>query len=340
MAKDVAKRNIDEEYYQIGPEILGSFAKYRPPVDLFRFRDDIAVLEPYSRKDARLTNEQVEEVAKLCEDGDLFVSRSDHPIYSRHIVKQLDLVLQDRNLKEAEIADICLRALHMRYTAFIGQPVKAVFDPLYRDFSVFTEIIMGDRHRLTAFLRRLFRKHEPARHAINSMIVGMWLWLQLVSDYRRKELDRTGLALLLHDVGMCKVPAFLVGKAGRLKPDEREKVLLHPHLGVQMMQKLDVNFEEFVQACYEHHERNDGSGYPRKASGSQISRMGRIAAVADSFCAMIAERSYAQAMDPVDAARTLADDKRRYDEEMTRLLFSLVSTWPEPIPMDDAIEAT
>ena len=93
-------QNINEEYYQISTEILSSFPKYRPPVDLFTFRDDIGVLAPYSRKGVRLSNEQVEEVAQLCSTGDLFVSRTDHPIYSRHIVKQLDLVLQDHNLKE------------------------------------------------------------------------------------------------------------------------------------------------------------------------------------------------------------------------------------------------
>ena len=86
-------QNINEEYYQISSEILSSFPKYRPPVDLFSFREDIAVLAPYCRKGDRLSNAQVEEVAQLCADGMLFVSRSDHPIYSRHIVKQLDLVL-------------------------------------------------------------------------------------------------------------------------------------------------------------------------------------------------------------------------------------------------------
>ena len=133
--------NINEEYYQISGEILSSFPKFRPPVDLFRFREDIAVLAPYCVKGSRLSSEQVDEVAQLCAEGDLFVSRSDHPIYSRHIVKQLDLVLQDNNLKEAEIADICIRALLMRCSDFFEQPVKALFEPLYRDVMVVTEYL-------------------------------------------------------------------------------------------------------------------------------------------------------------------------------------------------------
>lgn len=320
IAKEVPQ-NINEEYYQISGDILSSFPKYRPPVDLFNFREDIMVLAPYCKKETRLTNEQVEEVARLCDNGDLFVARSDHHIYSRHIVKQLDLVLQDKNLKEAEIADICIRALFLRYTEFDSQPIKALFEPLYRDVMVITEYLWEDRHRINTFTRRLFRKHQPARHAINTMSIGLWLWMQVGGEYRRKDLDRMTLALLLHDVGMSKVPAFLLNKPGPLKPEEREKVLHHPLLGIKLMHKMDVSFEELVRACYEHHERMDGSGYPQHLKGNQISRVGRITAIADSFSAMISQRPYSEAKDPLAAAKELAGDVR-YDGEFSNLLLS------------------
>ncbi len=319
-------QNINEEYYQISAEILASFPKYRPPVDLFIFREDIGVLAPYCKKGMRLSNEQVEEAARLCAEGDLFVSRSDHPIYSRHIVRQLDLVLQDNNLKESEIADICIRALVMRYTEFSAQPVKATFEPLYRDVMVVTEYIWQDKHHINAFVRRLFRRHDPARHAINSMTVGLWLWLQLVSEYRRKDLDRMALALLLHDVGMRRVPSFLFNKQGPLKAEEREKVVVHPLVGVKLMQKLDMAFEELLRACFEHHERMDGSGYPQKIKGAQISRVGRITAIVDSFSAMICEKPYGELKEPVQAAKELAADSQHYDLDIAKRLMAVFVT--------------
>ena len=317
-------QNINEEYYQISTEILASFPKYRPPVDLFSFREDIKVLAPYCKKGVRLSNEQVEEVARLCAAGDLFVSRSDHPIYSRHIVKQLDLVLQDNNLKESEIADICIRALAMRYTDFSDQPVKAVFEPLYRDIMVVTEYLWQDRHHVNAFVRRLFRRHQPARHAINTMSVGLWLWLQTVSDFRRKDLDRMALALLLHDVGMSKVPPFLLNKQGPLKAEEREKVVLHPLVGVKLMQKMDLTFEELLRACFEHHERMDGSGYPQKLKGPQISRVGRITAIADVYDALISRRCYKEAWDVKDALDILRNDAgSHFDPELVDVFMEI-----------------
>ena len=326
-------QNINEEYYQISSEILSSFPKYRPPVDLFSFREDIAVLAPYCRKGDRLSNAQVEEVAQLCADGMLFVSRSDHPIYSRHIVKQLDLVLQDRNLKEAEIADICIRALVMRYGEFYAQPVKLLFEPLYRDLMVVTEYLFADKHRVIGFARRLFHVQEPARHALNCLSLG--LWMQSVSEMRRKDLDRVALALLLHDVGMSKVPAFVVNKKGPLKQEERDKIILHPLLGVKIMQKMDISFEELIRACFEHHERLDSSGYPQHEPGSRISRIGRLTAVVDSFSAMIMDKPYGSRREPADAARELAQDNR-YDAEFTRPLMAAFAaqTFGQLIDMD------
>ena len=324
--RTAAPDNINEEYYQISEEILSSFPKYRPPVDLFRFREDIVVLEPYCRKGQRLSNEQVEEVQNLCANGSLFVSRSDHPIYSEHIVKQLDLALQDANLKESEVADICTRALIMRFTHFMDQPVKAVFEPLYSDIMVCTEWLWQDKHRVKYFVRRIFREHSLPAHSFNTLAVGLWLWMNTNGDYRRRDLDRVSLALLLHDIGMARIPQFIVGKAGPLKGEEKEKVLMHPLVGYKTMQRIDLAFEELTRATLEHHERLDGSGYPQRSKGEQISKLGRICALADAFSAMICKRPYAEAKEVETAAKELAADRNRFDGRLSGMLFTAIST--------------
>ena len=319
---------INEEYYQISGEILSSFPKYRPPVDFYRFRTDILTLAPYSRKGQRLTNEQVEEVQTLCEDGCLFVSRSDHPIYSEHIVKQLDLVLQDANFKESEVADICTRALLMRYNEFLQQPIRQVFEALYKDVMVFTQWLWEDRHRVKYFVRRIFRgEHALATHSFNTLAVGLWLWMNSSSgEYRRRDLDRMALALFLYDVGMFKIPQFITAKPGALKTEERDKVIMHPLVGYKLLQRIELGFDELTRAVLEHHERLDGSGYPQRSKGEQISRIGRICALADSLSAMISTRSYAPAKSLETALRELAEDRNRYDPRLTTMLLTAFTT--------------
>lgn len=323
--KGSAPDNINEEYYQISPEIIGSFPRYRPPVDLFFFREDIAVLTPFSRKGARLSAEQVEEAARLCADGNLYVSRSDYPIYSQHIVKQLDLVLQDQNLKEGEIVNICIQALKMRFEDFFNQPVKAVFDALYRDTMVVTEYLSGDKNRINAFMRRLFCKYSPAKHALNTMIAGLWMWMRKKENFQRKELDNVAIALLCHDIGMSKMPPFLLSKNGPLKNEEREKLSQHPIYSAKIMQKMEISTPETLQACFEHQERLDGSGYPQKLKGQQMQQFARLTAVVDSFAAMITKRNYAAPKAPLEAANELASDPR-YDNDLARILVGAYAT--------------
>ncbi len=317
---------ISEEYYQISESILDSFPKYRPPLDLFVYNSAVSQLINYSRKGARLSNEQVEEIHALCAQGDLFVSRADHPVYSQHIVKQLDLVLVDQNLKEAEVADICLRALEQRLNDFFEQPVRAVFDLLYSDVQVVTEYLWTDPHRTRLFMRRLFREgHTLARHSLNTFAVGIWLFVDGKNeDMRRKDFDQAALALLLHDVGMSKVPGFITGKTTPLKQDERDKIPPHTMTGYKIMHKLDQADDFMRQATLEHHERLDGKGYPQHSK--EISSFGRLVAVADAYSAMLQKRPYAEGKDPVEAARELAADKGRFDLAWSgKLLGALIS---------------
>ncbi len=326
MTATPVRDSISEEYYQISEAILDSFPKYRPPLDLFVLKEDIAQLLVYSHKGTRLSNEQIDEIHRLCADGNLFVARADHPVYSQHIVKQLDLVLVDQNLKEAEVADISIRALELRLNDFFEQPVKPQFEKLYSDVQVVTEYLWQDINRLKLFMRRLHRgDHNLALHAVNTLSVGLWLYaLPLSDNVKRKDFDQAALAFLLHDVGMAKIPTFILSKTTPLKTDEKEKIPPHTLVGYKIMHKLDQGGDIMRQAILEHHERLDGSGYPQHSK--DISVIGKITAVADAFSAMLQKRPYAEAKEPLAAAKELADAKTKFDVAYSgKLLAALVT---------------
>lgn len=316
---------LNDEYYQIGLEILSSFNKYRPPLDIFQFKEDVLRVVPFYRKGGRLTNEQVEELAGLVGQGLIFVSRQDHPVYVKHISYQLDLVLADKNLTETEIADIFTQALTRRIGEFIDQPVKAVFDLLYTDLMVLTEYLTGDIHGIRALSRRLHPEHTLANHSFNCLVAGLAVYGRMKQKsfeeggVTRKVFDRLTLGLALHDVGMAKIPAFIRDKTKPLTTDERNKILQHPKLGNEVLGKLEIRFPETEACVMEHHERLKGTGYPLKKSGDEISRFGRLAALVDSYCAMVTRRPYADPMDPGEAANALLTDEG-YDSDASQHL--------------------
>lgn len=122
---------------------------------------------------------------------------------------------------------------------------------------------------------------------------------------------------MLHDIGMSRIPQFIRNKETPLKGEEKEKLLLHQAAGIKILQKLNLGFDELVQATMEHHERLDGSGYPNRTRENQQSKFGRLCVVADSFSAMITKRVYAAAKDPAAASKELADDKTHYDSRFS-----------------------
>ncbi len=205
--------------------------------------------------------------------------------------------------------------------------MKVVFEALYKDMMVFTEYINEDRFRIKSFTRRLLTEHTLANHSINTCIMGLWLYLKTQKDeYTRRKLDRITMGLLLHDIGMTKVPKFILDKPKPLTGEERGKVLQHVMDGAKHLHKLELVFDEVQQIVMDHHERHDGSGYPRKLASSQISSLGSLCAIADSFAAMISTRPHAPALTPVQAVEALYKDMRRYNERLLGALHAAYMT--------------
>jgi hypothetical protein len=109
-------------------------------------------------------------------------------------------------------------------------------------------------------------------------------------------------AALLHDVGKLEVPVALLNKPG--KPNEEEWKILHRHPaeGARLVAPLLPWLGEWGRAVMEHHERYDGTGYPHRLKGTEISLAARIVAVADVYEVMTAPRPYKRAMS-IAAAR-------------------------------------
>ncbi len=111
-----------------------------------------------------------------------------------------------------------------------------------------------------------------------------------------KEADLLKEASPMHDIGKVAIPDSILNKPGRLSPKEREIMDRHTTLGYEM---LKHSKRELLQAAaivaYEHHEKWDGSGYPRGLAGEEIHIYGRITAVADVFDALGSDRVYKKA---------------------------------------------
>jgi putative nucleotidyltransferase with HDIG domain len=133
------------------------------------------------------------------------------------------------------------------------------------------------------------------------------------------ERDQLRWASLLHDCGKLTVDAKILNKSGKLDADEWETIKRHPEEGARIALPLREWLGDWSLAIAEHHERWDGSGYPRGLKGEEISLAARIVAVADSYDAMTSLRSYQTAMTPQAArAELTAKAGVDYDPDVVR----------------------
>ena len=127
---------------------------------------------------------------------------------------------------------------------------------------------------------------HSVRVSVLSMIIGKIL------GYSQSTIKELGIAGLLHDIGKRYIPVEIITKPDKLDDIEKNIVAMHPAGSVYYIRKNYNLSKNILCGVYEHHERLDGSGYPRKLIGDEISRAGRIIAIADIFEAYSSERSY------------------------------------------------
>lgn len=138
-------------------------------------------------------------------------------------------------------------------------------------------------------------------HCLNVGILAIHLGAHL--GILHDELLRLGIGAILHDLGKVRLPPGLVKKAGALHPREFEIMKTHAAHGADLMLRCPTIPDECALVALNHHERYDGSGYPRGLSGLAAGKFGLIAAIADVYDAMTSDRPYQRRLTPGQALK-------------------------------------
>ncbi len=126
----------------------------------------------------------------------------------------------------------------------------------------------------------------------------------------------------MHDVGKIATPDEILRKPGPLTDEEREEMQRHTTVGHEILAGSDSELLQMAaRIALTHHERYDGSGYPRGLRGEEIPIEGRIVAVADVFDALLSDRSYRPAMSVEEATDVIRNGSgTHFDSEIAELL--------------------
>lgn len=150
-----------------------------------------------------------------------------------------------------------------------------------------------------------------------------------------KRIRDIGVGALLHDIGKIVIPDTVLQKEGKLTPEEWELVRSHPWVGYDMIRKQQQFSVVSAHCAYQHHERLDGSGYPRGLVGNDIHPVGRITAIADVFEAMTATRPYKRPILPGEVMEYLyANSGTLFDPEYVQAFRDHVALYPLGVTLE------
>ncbi len=177
-----------------------------------------------------------------------------------------------------------------------------------------------------------FKDDETGLHVIR-MSHFTRLMAEALSD-EKEWIDLIFHAAPMHDIGKIGIPDHVLLKPGKLDDEEWNIMRRHPKIGAEIIGDGDSRLLKMAQEiAYTHHEKWDGSGYPRRLKGEEIPLTGRIVAIADVFDALTSERPYKKAWD-IEAAVKLIDDEagKHFDPSLVAIFHSVL---PEILDIKD-----
>jgi hypothetical protein len=164
-------------------------------------------------------------------------------------------------------------------------------------------------------------------HPINTAMIALAMGLAL--RYDRTHLFTLGSAALLADIGKFRLPRALLHKAGDLSDQEKQLLQEHGRLGGEVVSSFNWARGAILFTIENHHERFDGSGYPRCLKGPQIGEEAMIVGLADAYDAMISDQPYRKRMDPAVAYRVIQSHKgKEWDPGLVWAFQRYVAPYP------------
>jgi HD-GYP domain-containing protein (c-di-GMP phosphodiesterase class II) len=169
-------------------------------------------------------------------------------------------------------------------------------------------------------------KNYLANHSLRSTILALAIGLQLRMPLPK--LIELGVATILHEIGMIRIPPQLYMTDKALTPGDRKQIFTHPVLSFQILK--EANFPLSIQlGVLEHHEKENGQGYPQHLTGNKISLYAKIISVACSFEAITASRHYKAAKTSYEAmVEMLKNESLQYNPTIIKALLYTLSLFP------------
>ncbi len=174
-----------------------------------------------------------------------------------------------------------------------------------KSISLIVDLILKDDVASNYLLSITNHDSYTYAHSVNVGILSILLSKELFKRSTAHDLHEMGAGFFLHDIGKTQIARELINSPDKLNEQEVNQIRLHPLLGYNILKETNQLTLEAKHIVLEHHERDDGRGYPLKLQGEEIHLYGRICTIADVYDALTTQRSYKPAFTPFESLRIM-----------------------------------
>lgn len=239
-----------------------------------------------------------------------------------------------RELLSEETRTEALKTVRSNFQEFMNEAKagKLKANPnLGKEFRRVLDMILDELHNHEQAMIMLhsmqIADHYLFQHSLNVCLYALMLGSSL--GYTRDELSTLGLGAMLHDVGKTLIPEQILMKPGRLTEEEMAVMRQHTENGFRILKEIPNVSLISAHCALQHHERLDGSGYPRGIQGDELHDFAKLLGIVDTFDAMTSHRVYKKAALPHEAVEVLfAGAGKLYDFHMINVFRDRIAIYP------------
>ncbi len=250
----------------------------------------------FSRGDELFSPERREELMSRDEQK-LFISSDDTGKYLKYQEENLRHIIEDDTKSSQEKSGVLYQVAENLTEELLDNPRSGQHIERTSSWVGNTvHHILENENTFSSMFKVITHDYRIYTHSVNTSVIGLLFGKYL--SLKQEELNCLGMGLLLHDIGKTTVPPTVIRKRGKLTVNEFQEMKKHPKAGLELLgHRGDVDARS-LKVVIQHHENNDGTGYPYGIGGSDIHLLGHISRIIDAYDAMTTERHYAFAEKP------------------------------------------
>ena len=243
----------------------------------------------------------------------LFIQQSDRAEAIQEVHKQFKLDIA-RSIESGDPTSVKATLCNL-VAETLAEPRAGTIQALPGTMSILVSGYSNQPGILRTFATISNTDYSTVIHSVN--VMALTLSFCFFSNLSKSETNRLGLSALLHDVGKTEIPPEILTASRKLTPEEFEVMKSHTSIGGRLIRQIKQLGEDAAQGALEHHEKLDGSGYPKGVK--EISFCGQLIGIVDCYEALTNEdRPYRRAMAPLETLKLLTEDveKGKFNREL------------------------